>query len=179
MPQRPALSRHAAQALHGLVSRHASNAGPCWPSNRIAALQCLPRRAVWAAACASRCAPMASYSLRYLVRVVTLAAGGLLALACALPVHAHPNAAADNSATHGASEAALPPETPYPRQRITIGDGTNHLLDLQRNAPATHPRPIDGEQASRSYQRYLRSFETDIPEHYHDSGGSLLDLGGR
>lgn len=53
-----------------------------------------------------------------------------------------------------------------------IGSATEALLALQRDGRAARPRPIDGEQASRSYQRYLKSFETSIPEHY----GTGLDL---
>jgi len=53
-----------------------------------------------------------------------------------------------------------------------IGSATEGLLNMQRNGSAARPRPIDGEQASRSYQRYLKSFETSIPEHY----GTGLDL---
>ena len=56
--------------------------------------------------------------------------------------------------------------------RIDIGGATNSLLSLQRASQSPHPRPIDGEQASRSYQRYLKSFETTIPEHY-ESGLNL------
>ena len=57
-------------------------------------------------------------------------------------------------------------------RRIDIGSATQALWSLQRNAPAVHPRPIDAQQAQRSYQRYLKSFETTIPEHY----GSGLEL---
>jgi len=55
---------------------------------------------------------------------------------------------------------------------FAIGSATEGLLAMQRNAIGARPRPIDGEQASRSYQRYLKSFETSIPEHY----GTGLDL---
>lgn len=63
---------------------------------------------------------------------------------------------------------------PQPRKirRIDIGSATQALWDMQRASPGVLPRPIDGEQASRSYQRYLKSFETTIPEHY----GSGLNL---
>lgn len=47
-----------------------------------------------------------------------------------------------------------------------IGRSTQDLLARQRVAPGQRPRPIEGEQASRSYGRYLKSFETSIPEHY-------------
>ncbi|THT99962.1 DUF3613 domain-containing protein [Lampropedia puyangensis] len=51
-------------------------------------------------------------------------------------------------------------------ERTDIGRATNHLLAAQRAASAEHPRWIEGEQASRSYNRYLKSFETEIPEFY-------------
>ena len=53
--------------------------------------------------------------------------------------------------------------------RLQVGQATEQMLELQRKAAAPRPRPIDGDQASRSYQRYLKSFETTIPEHY-DTG---------
>lgn len=53
-----------------------------------------------------------------------------------------------------------------PRREIDIGRGTARLLDMQRSEPGQRARPIDGEHARRSYARYLKSFETDIPAHY-------------
>jgi hypothetical protein len=44
-----------------------------------------------------------------------------------------------------------------------IGDATRQLLSLQRNATGPD-RPIPGEQAGLSYQRYLDSFKHPIPE---------------
>ena len=61
------------------------------------------------------------------------------------------------------------PTQPLRVRSIDIGHATQTLWDLQRAAPGVRPRPIDGDQASRSYQRYLKSFEHAIPEHY-DSG---------
>lgn len=52
---------------------------------------------------------------------------------------------------------------------IIIGSATERLLSMQVASPGVHPRPIDGEQASRSYQRYIKSFETKIPERF-DTG---------
>lgn len=51
-------------------------------------------------------------------------------------------------------------------ERTDIGRATQQLLAAQREAPAQHPRFIDGDQASRSYERYLKSFEREIPEFY-------------
>ena len=56
------------------------------------------------------------------------------------------------------------------RKRVlVVGRATERLLAMQVASPGVHPRPIDGEQASRSYQRYLKSFETKIPERF-DTG---------
>jgi len=49
---------------------------------------------------------------------------------------------------------------------IIIGNATERLLAMQTASPGVDPRAIDGEQASRSYQRYLKSFETKIPERF-------------
>lgn len=73
--------------------------------------------------------------------------------------------------TPAADTAAAAPAAPRHVRRIDIGGATQSLLELQRNAPAVHARSIDGEQASRSYQRYLKSFETTIPEHYNTGLG--------
>lgn len=53
-----------------------------------------------------------------------------------------------------------------PAHRIAIGSATERLLTMQSTLPSLRPRYIDGEQANRSYQRYLKSFETSIPEYY-------------
>ena len=67
------------------------------------------------------------------------------------------------------AEAAPAPATPALNQatrQITIGSATERLLHAQRVLPPQRSRHIDGEQASRSYQRYLQSFETKIPEQF-------------
>ena len=53
----------------------------------------------------------------------------------------------------------------------TTPDATAQLDDGEQVAEHA-PDGLDGEQASRSYQRYLKSFETTIPEHY-ESGLNL------
>lgn len=53
--------------------------------------------------------------------------------------------------------------TPKPVE-FEIGKATDALFAQQRSAPALKPRSIDGEQALRSYARYLKSFEHPIPE---------------
>lgn len=67
------------------------------------------------------------------------------------------------------SPAAVPPSPTvvvryeHP-SRVVIGQETAKLLAMQRTAAAQRDRPIDGEQATRSYARYLKSFEHPIPE---------------
>lgn len=62
--------------------------------------------------------------------------------------------------------ATLPAASTAPSRQIQIGQATTQLLDLQRASKGQRPRPIEGEQASRSYLRYLKSFESTIPDHY-------------
>lgn len=74
----------------------------------------------------------------------------------------HPHAGdADHSAVPAAPLRFRPAS-----ERTDIGRATNNLLSAQRQAPAHTPRWIDGDQASRSYARYLKSFEREIPEVY-------------
>ncbi|MEG0974793.1 MAG: DUF3613 domain-containing protein [Comamonas sp.] len=72
----------------------------------------------------------------------------------------------DVSTSTNATSAAATPEPADYGQRTDIGYSTNQLFEMQRSAQASRPRNIDGEQASRSYQRYLKSFETVIPEQF-------------
>ena len=75
--------------------------------------------------------------------------------------------------TQVASDNQEPASQQEPRRRrIDIGQSTDHLLAMQRNSQSPYPRHIDGEQASRSYQRYLKSFEIAIPERF-DTGMDL------
>ncbi|RZL89519.1 MAG: DUF3613 domain-containing protein, partial [Variovorax sp.] len=63
-----------------------------------------------------------------------------------------------------------------------VGDATAGLLALQRDGTAASPvpRPITGDVAERSYQRYLKSFEQPIPERFGFStaGGGGGSQGG-
>ncbi|MFG5780174.1 DUF3613 domain-containing protein [Comamonas sp. J-3] len=112
---------------------------------------------------------------------------GLLLAAAALLAHAEQSAqtTATPASLHaraapGTSADALPERVRpvIPAQEIApgrpsaVGPATERLLDLQRNAQSERPRRIDGELASRSYQRYLKSFETAIPEQF-DTGMNL------
>ena len=85
-----------------------------------------------------------------------------------------PVAEAGNVAQPSVAAHAIPaqiPAEPLRVRRIEIGSAAQTLWDLQRASPGVRPRPIDGDQASRSYQRYLKSFETTIPEHYNSGLG--------
>ena len=64
-----------------------------------------------------------------------------------------------------------------PRTRAAVHDGALSLVELQRNGSAESPtpRPIAGEVANLSYQRYLDSFKRPIPEHF---GTTVRSAGG-
>jgi hypothetical protein len=51
-------------------------------------------------------------------------------------------------------------------ERLQVGDATQGLLAWQRGGEIASPtsRPIAGNVANRSYERYLKSFEFPIPE---------------
>jgi hypothetical protein len=76
------------------------------------------------------------------------------------------------AATLGTAAAQAPPPAevaqaavtaPPPAQTgLSVGDATTQLLQLQRQSKGVD-RPIPGEQASLSYQRYLESFKHPIP----------------
>lgn len=55
-----------------------------------------------------------------------------------------------------------------PAARVQVGDATHSLLEKQRagTLASDTARPIAGEVAQRSYERYLRSFERPIPESF-------------
>jgi hypothetical protein len=75
-------------------------------------------------------------------------------------------------------------ESPPP---LLMGDATQNLLAWQRSGEIASrtPRPIAGSVASRSYERYIKSFEHPIPEHLGSTvttskgGGSASSAGGR
>ncbi len=55
-----------------------------------------------------------------------------------------------------------------------VGTTTQEWIDLQKSgveAPEDD-RPLQGDVAKRTYQRYLKSFETDVPEQF-ESESSL------
>lgn len=69
---------------------------------------------------------------------------------------------------------------------LLLGDATQNLLAWQRSGEIASPtpRPIAGSVASRSYERYIKSFEHPIPEHLSStvtksSGGGGSSSGSR
>jgi len=63
---------------------------------------------------------------------------------------------------------------------LQIGDATQGLLAWQRSGEIASPtsRPIAGNVANRSYERYLKSFEFPIPERMSSSVKSSSGSGG-
>lgn len=106
--------------------------------------------------------------------LLSLASGPLAFLAVEQPARA-----ADAANAPQAVEAASARTTPAGPARV--GDATAGLLALQRDGTAASPvaRPIAGEVAGRSYQRYLRSFDYPIPDRFGSStsGGGASSSG--
>ncbi|MNL31203.1 hypothetical protein D3C87_1529790 [compost metagenome] len=63
---------------------------------------------------------------------------------------------------------------------LQVGDSTLNLFAWQRSGEVASrtPRPIAGSVASRSYERYLKSFEHPIPERLGSSVTSAKNGGG-
>ncbi|MEA5666454.1 DUF3613 domain-containing protein [Stenotrophomonas sp. MH1] len=113
---------------------------------------------------------------RFLVTSALLAA----VLGAPLPVQAQHAPLIERMADSPAAPASAPPAgeasppiataAPYdnaPPPRAQIGDATRALLRLQADGgSAGKPLPMLGEAASRSYQRYLTSFDHPIPEYF-------------
>lgn len=64
---------------------------------------------------------------------------------------------------------------------LRVGDSALGLLAMQREGVVASPiaRPIAGDVAHRSYDRYLKSFEFAIPERFNSTVKSKSDSGGR
>lgn len=81
--------------------------------------------------------------------------------------------AAPAAPAYVASSAAVPPAVEQPRPHATIiGETTQNLLQMQVDgSQAGKHLPMLGAEASASYDRYLKSFNHDIPEFYKTTVG--------
>jgi len=79
-----------------------------------------------------------------------------------------------------ANVAAEEVEEPY-NPPLQVGDATLNLLAWQRGGEVSSaaPRPIEGNVANRSYERYLKSFEYPVPEKFSSSVKSTSGSGGK
>lgn len=104
-----------------------------------------------------------AHRLALLAVVLVIAAPAAMAQEAAKPAQpeAPPAAAA---AQPGHEEMSTAGEIVY--ERLQVGDATQGLLAWQRSGEIASPtpRPIAGDVARRSYARYMKSFEFQIPE---------------
>jgi hypothetical protein len=104
--------------------------------------------------------------------VRTALAGALFFMATAAFAQATGAAAstaqpAQNQAAPQMQEAQMDEADAYDPPPLQMGDATQNLLAWQRSGEIASrtPRPIAGNVAGRSYERYIKSFEHPIPEH--------------
>lgn len=86
-----------------------------------------------------------------------------LSLSLAAAIASAQNAPAQDDTAKAAPQAEAEYEDASPLQ---VGDAATSLLARQRDGSFASPtaRPIAGDVARRSYERYLKSFEYPIPE---------------
>lgn len=77
------------------------------------------------------------------------------------------------------TQAVVEEEEPFDLP-LQVGDSTLNLFAWQRSGEVASktPRPIAGSVASRSYERYLKSFEHPIPERLGSSVTNAKNGGG-
>jgi len=105
-----------------------------------------------------------AHRLALLAAVLVIAAPAAAAQEAAKPVQLEAPPAAAQPVQNGPEEMNTEREVVY--ERPQVGDATQGLLAWQRSGEIASPtpRPIAGDVASRSYARYLKSFEFPIPE---------------
>ena len=115
-----------------------------------------------------RATRLAAMSSMFALATVLMAAAPTVFAQDAKPV-APPAAPASAQApaptsAEGQTQIAEDAEPVY--ERLQVGDATQGLLAWQRSGDIASParRPIAGDVANRSYERYLKSFEFPIPE---------------
>lgn len=98
-----------------------------------------------------------------------LALGGATLAALAQQSSVAPVVASPDN-VDAAPAASTPEEATVPRRR-PIGDATHDLLALQREGQraSSTRRPIPGDVANLSYERYLKSFTHEIPADFKSS----------
>lgn len=91
-------------------------------------------------------------------RPATMALAGIVLIGACLAARAQPAPATP------VAEA----DAPFDQPAAQVGSATHRLLALQGSGQAASPtpRPITGDIAGRSYDRYLKSFEFPIPERF-------------
>ncbi len=87
-------------------------------------------------------------------------------------------AAAEASASPAQNDATDAEE--FGHVPLQVGDATQGLLAWQRSGDIASktPRPIAGNVAQRSYERYLKSFEFPIPERMSSTVKTSSGTGG-
>lgn len=61
-------------------------------------------------------------------------------------------------------------------QRVEVGEQTRSLLELQRSnsAASSTPRPMSGEVARQTWERYRNTHGYEIPESFSDEEQSFV-----
>jgi len=85
---------------------------------------------------------------------------------------------AQSSVDPSQNDAMDPEEPAY--APLQVGDATQDLLAWQRSGDIASktPRPIAGNVAQRSYERYLKSFDFPIPERMSSTVKTSAESGG-
>jgi len=82
------------------------------------------------------------------------------------PATPAPATAAPQASAQPQGQEEMDQAEDFTHEKLQVGDATQNLLAWQRGGEIASrtPRTIAGDIASRSYQRYMKSFEYPIPE---------------